>query len=338
MKKKLKYLAVSIIGLCFVLELIVITVIKTDDTSVPANLGNFPKNIQALTAKKAGDSIRFAVIGDSRSEGTMELLADQIRDMPIDFGVLLGDISFKGLPQEHRWLRNEINTEWKLSFPLFYIVGNHDISKKKYPVATFEKNYGPTVFSFEYGKCLFIFLRVWNVRGNDYEESLKFLKELNKQPLDKYHKRIVFMHQPPPIPTLSPVTEFTNTDEFNKLFEKMKIDYVFACDFHGYAWTRYNGTIYNITGGGGAGLVKTTPPQFYHLLVFEIGKNYVSKQIVVTPNGFNVGDHLHRFATVGLAPLFQQYPLQISVMNIILLIIGVLLIIILKKAKRIEDE
>lgn len=318
-KKILRYIFPTIIIVFFCFELWVIIENKLTDNRVPENLGNFTKNIHKLRKINSGDKFRFAVIGDSRSEGTMEEIARKLRGGKIDFGVLIGDIAFSGNEDEHRWLRNEINNEWNIDCPLFYLIGNHDIDYENYPISRFEKDYGKNIFSFQYGNCLFIFLRVWNSRGLDYEESLNFLRKLSEKDLGKYRKRFVFMHQPPPIPTLSPVTEFTNTDEFNKLFKKLKIDYVFASDFHGYAWTEYQGTIYNITGGAGAKLVKTSPPQFHHALIFEVGENYVSKQFVVVDKSVDIEDHFKRIAFIVIWPFFRKHLYLALGLNILML-------------------
>ena len=107
----------------------------------------------------------------------------------------------------------------------------------------------------------------------------------------------------------------------------MKIDYLFACDFHGYSWTEHKGIIYNITGGGGAELVETKPPQFHHALVFEVGKDYVAKQIIVVPDGFSIGDNLSNFTFIHIAPLYRDYSSLIIGMDAVLLILLILLFI-----------
>lgn len=316
-----RYFIATAILILFSFELWVILLNKFTDTGRPANLGNFEANIAALQNESPGEKFRFVVIGDSRSEGTFEQIAQNISDYSISFGVLLGDIAFTGSKDEHRWLRSEINTDWHLDFPLFYLIGNHDIRYKGYPISLFEKEYGSSIFSFEYGDCLFVFLRVWNAYDEDYQESIDFLKDLSKKDLSRYRKRFVFMHQPPTVSTLSPVTEFAKSDEFNRLFKKMKIDYVFASDFHGYAWTKQNGIIYNITGGAGAKLVPTIPKQFHHVLVMEVGKDYVSQQFVVANKDFDFEDHIKRFAFVSIWPLFRDHPYLSITFNLCFLLI-----------------
>ena len=49
-----------------------------------------------------------------------------------------------------------------MAFPVFYVVGNHDVDAETFPISEFETNYGPTNFSFDYCGCLFIVLRILN--------------------------------------------------------------------------------------------------------------------------------------------------------------------------------
>jgi len=125
---RLKYTVIIIIAIFFSLELWVVYIYQERNTALPPNLGNFQNKISRLQQHTSGDKFRFLVVGDTRSEGTFIELAQNIKGEKIDFGVLLGDITFKGNKNEHRWMREEFNTDWDLKFPLFYVIGNHDIN------------------------------------------------------------------------------------------------------------------------------------------------------------------------------------------------------------------
>ena len=311
-----KFLLVITILLIFIFQIWGLYISRGAMIKRPDNLGNFKSNIENLKSNAVGEKIKIAVIGDSRSTGTFDSIALQLKNYKFDFAVLLGDIAINGSKYEHQWLLREIKRDWCFKFPLFYLIGNHDIDSKIYPVASFNRDYGPTVFSFEYKKCLFIFLRVWNGYGTDYGESLALLKKLSEKDLSGYRKRLVFMHQPPEISTLAPVKRFADNTEFVKLFKKMNIDYVFASDFHGYSWTKQDGIIYNITGGGGASLVKSVPEQFHHIILFEIGENFTSQQLIVIRKSTGIDDALSHFVFTSYLPVLNDNPEVLLIINI----------------------
>ena len=76
--------------------------------------------------------IRFAVIGDTKSVGTFERIAEQLRREALDFAVLLDDVSFMGKESYHRYLRAEL-AETDLEVPTYYVVGNHVVDPDTFP-------------------------------------------------------------------------------------------------------------------------------------------------------------------------------------------------------------
>lgn len=89
--------------------------------------------------------LKFVVIGDphigdkkSNDSGTKRLIAivDTINNMDIDFVVILGDITDKGIREQYKLSKNILD---KLEKPYYVIIGNHDIMKSD---KTFEKYYG----------------------------------------------------------------------------------------------------------------------------------------------------------------------------------------------------
>ena len=80
------------------------------ETLLPANFGNHPNVVGKLTGQEKKASFRFAVVGDTKSIGTFERIAEELRTVPLDFAVLLGDVAYDGTEAYHRWLRAEIKT------------------------------------------------------------------------------------------------------------------------------------------------------------------------------------------------------------------------------------
>lgn len=113
--------------------------------------------------------------------------------MPLDFAILLGDCFYDGTEEMHRYLRAELAKGYALPFPVFYVVGNHDVSPNGFPVKRFEEVYGPSIFSFEYRKCLFIILRILDAPFAN-EDSLAFLADFQGINLSKYIHTFAFMH------------------------------------------------------------------------------------------------------------------------------------------------
>lgn len=79
-------------------------------TPLPATFDNHSKVVRMLTGQTNKASFRFAVVGDTKSIGTFERIAEQLRAEPLDFVVLLGDVAYEGTEAFHRWLRAEIKT------------------------------------------------------------------------------------------------------------------------------------------------------------------------------------------------------------------------------------
>jgi len=99
---------------------------------LPLNFGNHPHVIKMLTDQREQDAFRFAVIGDTKSVGTFERIAEQSPREALDFAVLLGDVSFMGKESYHRLLRAQID-EAAFGVPTFYVVGNHTLEYETFP-------------------------------------------------------------------------------------------------------------------------------------------------------------------------------------------------------------
>ncbi|RLA95901.1 MAG: hypothetical protein DRG32_05990 [Deltaproteobacteria bacterium] len=154
--------------------------------------------------------------------------------------------TFRGTPEEHRYLWAELE-EMPITYPLFYIVGNHDIGPS-FPLKRFEEIYGPTNFFFLYKSYLFIGLRVLPAPFSS-EETLSFLEKTLLLHRKSCKGAFVFMHIPPPLYKGWKVRRFKGADKFIELFERYQVDYVICGDYHGYGHLRKGSTAYILTGG-----------------------------------------------------------------------------------------
>jgi hypothetical protein len=309
----------------FLLEGYSAIVQKEGAAPLPPLFGNFPANRAILEKQAEKDEFAFAVIGDTKSHGTFERIVEELHGVPLDFAVLLGDCSYDGTPEEHRYFRAEWANEYAMAFPVFYVVGNHDVSCDAFPISRFEHDYGPSIFSFEYQGCLFIVLRILNKPFSN-AESIAFLERLKGTSLEKYRHIFVFMHIPPPISTSFQARSFPEFETLVRLFDELGVDYVFAGDFHGYARVRLRNTNYIVTGGGGAHLSKKKGKQFHHALVMKVGKNSVTEIIVPVPRHLDVEDGLENYAIARVWPWMTRNAIIVYIINAVCLILVLMLI------------
>ncbi len=287
--------------------------------------GNFPQNRDALSQEKQKDEFSFAIVGDTKSSGTFERIAEKLRKEPLSFIVFLGDFVYKGTEGEHNFFKAEYATEFSFPYPAFFVVGNHDVDSKNFPISRFEEVYGPSIFSFEYQECLFVVLRILD---NPYpnEESLRFLEKLiSEKAASHYQKTFVFMHIPPPISADFSARSFEGSDEMISLIEKLKPTYVITGDYHGYARIKRKGTVYLVTGGGGAHLEAKKFGSFHHAIVLRVVKDDVSERILVVDRDEDLEDRIERFALASAYPWLKNNLLVTAFLNSVVLAILVLL-------------
>jgi len=276
------------------------------NAALPATFGNFERVRALLKSDDQREEFCFAVAGDTKGTGTFERLAALLKGEPVSFLVLLGDCVRTGRPGFHQYLRAELTEELKMPFPIFYVVGNHDVSKENFPVSRFEEMYGPTNFSFDYQGCLFIVLRILDSPAYSTEESLLFLESVLSARRHNYRKVFVFMHIPPHISTDFQVRRIENADKLVALFDKFKVDYVITGDYHGYARLKHRGTVYLVTGGGGARLSKNKYAAFHHAVVIKVGQQQVSERILFTKRNEELEDMLECCAVAEAYPWMKE--------------------------------
>jgi hypothetical protein len=269
--------------------------------TLPGSFGNFARVRSLLRKVQPNDDFTFAIAGDIRGTGTFELIVRELKRENPDFAVLLGDCAYNGNELEHQYLQVMLKSDYAMPFPVFYVLGNHDVSNKRFSVAQFEKSYGPSIFSFEYGRCLFIVLRAQEAPASN-QESLEFLKGHSRQGLGKYRYRFVFMHIPPGVSDDFQARRLRESREFISAFEELGIDYVFTGDYHGYARVKRGRTSYLITGGGGARLDGGRGRQFHHAVMIHVGKGAISEKIIPVDKHVDPRELLTRFAIVWFHP------------------------------------
>ena len=284
---------------------------------LPPNFGNFQRVRDLLADDGQLQQFSFAVVGDTKGLGTFEAIREDLSTEPLSFMVLLGDCVRAGTPGYHSYLRAEWTEGSRVSFPIFYVVGNHDVDEQKFPISEFENNYGPTNFSFEYQDCLFIVLRVIG-RADLMDESCRFLEsQLSNR--DKYRLVFVFMHSPQfMLPHSLGEAKYHPEDVLN-LLDRYRVDYVIAGDYHGYARVKRKNTVYLVSGGGGAHLKGAKYGAFHHAMVIAVGQNSVSERILFADRNEHIEDALERYALGELYPWLKDNYVLAIILNALIL-------------------
>jgi len=120
---------------------------------------NFP-----LYPQEEPDQFRALMFGDPQPSNQKEIdyiahdVIEELVGTDASFGVTLGDILFDDLSL----FESQARTIALLGIPWYNVIGNHDINLEathdRYSDETFERHFGPTYYSFDYGAAHFIVL------------------------------------------------------------------------------------------------------------------------------------------------------------------------------------
>lgn len=159
-----------------------------------APTGPLPASVDfPLTRQDEPDHFKALMFGDPQPRNQQEVdwlthdVVEEVIGTDASFGVTLGDIVFDDLD-----VMDGINKSIALiGIPWYNVVGNHDINydakEHKYSDETFERVYGPSTYSFDYGPVHFLVVDnvEWVVpqgegkatyRGGIGEKQLEFIK------------------------------------------------------------------------------------------------------------------------------------------------------------------
>ena len=300
---------------------------------LPDTFGNFERVRACLKNPKDPGKFSFAVAGDVHSSSIFEKLCRSLRHEPISFLMLLGDTVRQPTPGYRSFLRAELAEEPPpLPFPIFCVVGNHDVSSGAFPISRFEETFGPTNFSFEYRGCLFIVLRLLPP-PEPTAESLAFLESALKTRTADCRRVFVFMHCP--LMSFGPVvTPIADAGKFIALFDRFKVDYVVCGHHHGYARTMVRDTVYLVSGGAGGRLDPAETASFHHAVVITVTPDRVSENVIRLPAGEELEDQVERLAVAKAYPLMEEHPSILIFDNLVILLLCALIVLRLLRRRR----
>jgi len=141
--------------------------------AVEGNTSSYDFGLLPLEKRIGKDgSHKFIHISDTEISGldNHKLWVDNMRDYSANENVAFiihgGDICYENGLKSHIQLMNSDN----MDCPVFYSVGNHDLTKGKYGEELFESIYGPVYYSFDVGNIHYI---VTPMLGGDYRPGYK---------------------------------------------------------------------------------------------------------------------------------------------------------------------
>jgi len=298
-----------------------------NEEGLPRNIGNFEAIRDSLKKQDPQEKFSFAVVGDTRSTRTFELLCHELKDESLSFMVVLGDFVEASTRGSHDYFKFECTHKYKFPFPVFLVTGSDDVVWKEndcdlddVSVADLERMYGPRNFSFEYNNCLFVGLCILPPPFPT-SESIDFLKSALAGRCDESERVFVFTHMPM-IRSTGPVpNSFENMQAFIDVIDHCNVDYVISSHYHGYNRTKRNDTVYLVTGGGGAPLDETeTFNGLCHAIVLTVDNESVSEKAVLAPNSTSIAHSLRHFAIANLGPYLKRHPALTLVENFFILI------------------
>jgi hypothetical protein len=335
MSKVLAALATLLLVLCvavFAYEVYtLVRGIKADKTPLPGWFGN-TEGVRALLKKDAPKKeFSFAVAGDSRTYTPFQRICEELRTEPISFMVNLGDTSRHPTLGSHQYLNVHLTEKTSLPFPEFYVMGNHDVAPNLFSMDQWEKKYGPALFSFDYNGCLFIFLRVYG-EGDNWKESLAYLESQLSRRSPDISRTFIFSHSPLMAQGSSLPPE--GISAFTGLCDRYKVDYAISGHMHGYARKQINNTVYLISGGGGAHLVKEKFGMFHHSVVITVKPDGISEDILYVDGDMPLGDNLDRWAISSVFPTIREHPIPTGAVNVGLLALAWLAIRLFVRSRK----
>jgi len=298
---------------------------KEGGVSLPDTFGNFERVRELLANDEQREEFSFAVVGDTKGYGTLgygtfEEISEELKEQSLSFMVVLGDCVRWPTPGYHRYLRAEWagDEEFALAFPVFYAVGNHDVHREKFPLSEFEKFYGPSIFTFDYQKNLFIVLRVLSGEYSN-DESVEFLESVLSEKRKDYERIFVFMHTPVSVSSYHSVKYADGSERLRSLFDRFNVDYVIAGDYHGYFRQKINNTVYIVTGGGGAELEKSQFGSFHHAVILTVTPESVSEEILFVDRKEDFEDFLECVALAEVYPWLKEHTALATLLNVSIL-------------------
>jgi serine/threonine-protein phosphatase CPPED1 len=252
--------------------------LAADSAPLPARDWNLHQ-VERLKAPP-GDTLSFAVLGDSRSNPEVfeRLLQAMAGDPSLTFAIDVGDMVERGTLAQFDAFLKQIRPYGRM--PFLTAAGNHDLGKNQ-DLNLYREIFGPDYYAFQIKDAAFIVLNN-NLRTGMGAAQWAWLEaELKKSQSKKI--RLVFCHYPLFDPRGGDnhhcLPEAAGT-RLAALLRQYHVTHVFTGHIHGYFSGNWDGVPYTITGGAGAPLYGNDPAHFfYHYLKVTLRGDQVDVQV-----------------------------------------------------------
>jgi predicted phosphodiesterase len=201
---------------------------------VEAQTLNAPLNFP-LYKNEGEDELKIGLLGDIQAKTIDDVyylskaVSEKMLEEEYDFLVPLGDITFDNL----RLFEPIKSVLGKVGAPVYYIYGNHDRNYDGENIdlrdETYERNFGPSYYAFNYGSHTFIALNnIFPKPHHEYDakiddKQMQFVKGLLKT-VPKENTIHLLMH--------IPLEQLINLEDFSNLFKKHPNVHAYAGHTH----------------------------------------------------------------------------------------------------------
>lgn len=246
--------------------------------------------------RAAGESFRFAVLGDSEpgrfwiwrklfnEPGVFEHQLRLVQDEGVDFSMQLGDMVSRGIQRNYlRFFRSL--ERCAPAAPYLTVIGNHD---RRFPhgradSALYRRLFGATNYWFDRGPARCVVVDSSGMRVT--RAQLRWLDRVLDTPL----RKLVFTHIPP-APLRGGWTDFGGArgiggfrhgaEEFMRVLERRRADRVYMGHIHCFGVQDVGPVRYVLSGGGGSPLYPTgMPDRYHHYLTVTVGPKGVEERV-----------------------------------------------------------
>ena len=252
--------------------------LAADSAPLPAQDWNL-RQVERLQAPP-GDSLTFAVLGDSRSNpavfaGVLKALAG---DPGLTFAIEVGDMVKRGTLEQFDAFFKQLRSAVRL--PFLTVAGNHDLGKDR-DLTLYREIFGPDYYAFQIKGNYFIMVNDVEAGGVGPAQWRWLEAELKKS--RSCQIRLVFLHTPLFDPRGGDnhhcLPEATGR-RLAALFRQYHVTHVFAGHIHSYFSGNWDGVPYTISAGAGAPLYGSDPAHFfYHYLKVTLRGDQVDVQV-----------------------------------------------------------
>jgi len=218
----------------------------------------------------------FAVLGDSRNNPALyKQLLDRVVADGNAFVIHTGDLVEHGTQGQFARFQALMAD---FSLPFYPVPGNHDrdLDGSLAPYLAMSGAPAP-YYSFDVETAHFTMVN--SASGHLTHQELDWIdRDLSAT---KQRVKFVALHHPPFDPDGTGHILHSGNDAFMALMRKHGVDYVFAGHIHAYSQAMRDGTVYVITGGGGAPLYHEHHPNaFHHYVRVTVDGNQVRADVI----------------------------------------------------------